>query len=112
MEGLNRSTFFAFNVKGNYPRALEAALNLQKVAEQPKDNRIWAAGAWYFIGLLNREMADYPNAIVQLHKAILSQQQAETQPTARDIYSQTHNWDFVFANKSIRLCFALCSESI
>ena len=70
-----RSTFFAFNVKGNYPRALEAALNLQKVAEHPKDNRIWAAGAWYFIGLLNREMADYPNAIVQLHKAILSQQQ-------------------------------------
>ena len=75
-----RSTFFAFNVKGNYPRALEAALNLQKVAEQPKDNRIWAAGAWYFIGLLNREMADYPNAIVQLHKAILSQQQAAQPP--------------------------------
>ncbi|HEY5407519.1 MAG TPA: hypothetical protein VIJ92_10530, partial [Ginsengibacter sp.] len=71
-----RSTFFAFNVKGNYPKALEAALNLQKVAEQPKDNRISAAGAWYFIGLLNREMGDYPNAIVQLHKAILSQQQA------------------------------------
>jgi hypothetical protein len=37
-------------------------------------------GAWYFIGLLNREMADYPNAIVQLHKAISSQQQAGMPP--------------------------------
>ena len=71
-----RSTFFAFNVQGNYPRALEAALNLQKVAEQQKDLRISGAGAWYFIGLLNREMGDYPNAIVQFHKAILSQQHA------------------------------------
>jgi two-component system, NtrC family, sensor kinase len=71
-----RSTFFAYNVKGNYPRALEAALNLQKAGEQLPDHKRLEAGAWYFIGLLNREMADYPNAIVQLHKAISSQQQA------------------------------------
>ncbi len=71
-----KSTFFAYNVKGNYPRALEAALNVQKVAEHIIDHKKGFAGAWYFIGLLDREMADYPNAIVQLHKAISSQQQA------------------------------------
>ena len=71
-----RSIFFAFNVQGNYPRALEAALNLEKIAGHRKDQRISAAGSWYFIGLLNREMADYSNAVIQLHKAILLQQQA------------------------------------
>ena len=31
-----RSMFFAFNCQGNYPKALEAALNIKKIAEEYK----------------------------------------------------------------------------
>jgi len=72
-----RSTFFAFNCQGNYPKALEAALNLQKVADQLKNDKPWLVpGSHYFIGLLNREMADYPNSIAQLHEAIQLQKES------------------------------------
>ena len=70
-----RSTFLAFNCQGNYPRALEAALDIQKISEQLKNDKLWVrAMPYYFIGLLNREMADYPNAISQLHQAIRLQE--------------------------------------
>ena len=32
-----RSMFFAFNCQGNYPKALEAALNIKKIGEEFKD---------------------------------------------------------------------------
>ena len=58
-----RSKFYGFNCYGNYPMALDAALNLQKIADQfpPKARSIrLLAGPYYFTGLLYREMQDYP----------------------------------------------------
>ena len=57
-----RSMFFAFNCQGNYPKALEAALNIKKHAEVSKDVRTRVTLPYYFLGLLNMEMRDYPRA--------------------------------------------------
>jgi signal transduction histidine kinase len=66
-----KSNFFAFNCQSNYPRALEAAFNIQKIAEQLRnDSPALVSLSHYFIGLLNREMGDFPEAIAQLHEAI------------------------------------------
>ena len=66
-----RSTFFALNCQGNYPKALEVAINMQKIAEKLKKDIPWTiATPHYFIGLLNREMANYSNAIDQFQQAI------------------------------------------
>ncbi len=68
-----RSKFFAFNCYGNYPMALDAALNLQKISDEfpPKAIPIGVlSGPYYFTGVLYRQMQDYPNANAQLHQAI------------------------------------------
>jgi two-component system, NtrC family, sensor kinase len=71
-----KSNFFAFNCQANYPRALEAALNFQKAAEQlKKDSPVLVTGPHYFLGVLNREMGDYPNSIAQLNEAIRLQKE-------------------------------------
>lgn len=65
------STFHGLNCQGNYPMALEASLNIEKAAEQLKGNMLWVKGwSYYFRGVLNREMADYPDAIAQLQQSI------------------------------------------
>ena len=68
-----RSRFFAFNTQGNFPRALEAVQNIQKTApllgnERERDSVL--ALSYYFLGLLNNRMGEYPKAIALFHQAI------------------------------------------
>src|SRR6201995_991977 len=57
------ATFHGFNTQGNYPKALQAALNYFKTAEDLKDGRPEVMSqAYYTMGLLNREMANYEEA--------------------------------------------------
>jgi two-component system, NtrC family, sensor kinase len=66
-----RNTFSALNSQANYPRALEAALNLQKLTEEIKKGDPGAhVVPSYFLGVVYREMADYPDAIFQLNQSI------------------------------------------
>jgi two-component system, NtrC family, sensor kinase len=71
-----RSMFFAFNVQGNYPKALEAALNIKKHAEDSKDARTKVTLPYYFLGLLNLEMRDYTRAKDFFYKAMSSLREA------------------------------------
>src|SRR5580693_3501845 len=66
-----RSKFFAFNCTGNFPMALQAALNFEKTYQELKSSGRSPIGVpHYFVGLLNFEMGDYPEAIVKFHKMI------------------------------------------
>lgn len=66
-----RSMFFAYNCKGNYPKALEAALNQNKAAEEiNKTHPFFNGGADYFVGLLNFEMKDFNKARNEFFKAL------------------------------------------
>src|SRR5664279_5680504 len=59
----DRSIFFTLNCEGNYPSALEVALNIRELSEKLKDEKPWVSAlSRYFIGLLYREMKDYPKA--------------------------------------------------
>jgi tetratricopeptide (TPR) repeat protein len=87
-----RSKFYAFNCLGNYPMALDAALNLQKVSDQypPEARPIGVlAGPYYFTGLLYREMQDYPGASAQLHQAI-GLFRENKQPLSECFYAFSH----------------------
>src|ERR1700712_3484230 len=55
-----RSMFFAYNCKGNYPKALEVALNMNKISEDIllKNPNVYTQRGDYFVGLLNLEMKD------------------------------------------------------
>jgi two-component system NtrC family sensor kinase len=70
-----RSMFFAFNCQGNYPKALEAALNIKKIIEDSKVARARVTVPYYFLGLLNLEMRDFPKARELFYMAMFSQQQ-------------------------------------
>jgi len=68
------ATFHGLNSQGNYARALEAALNMQKIAEKLKDRRPWLQSyAYYFLGLLNRETSNYAQAKFLFQKRIENQ---------------------------------------
>ena len=70
-------TFHGLNSQGNYPMALEAALNIKKTGEELRNTRPWViAWSFYFTGLLNREMADYPDAIDQFHQCLVLQERS------------------------------------
>ncbi len=70
-------TFHGLNSQGNYPMALEAALNIRKTGEELRNVRPWViAWSYYFRGLLNREMADYPDAIDQFHQSLVLQERS------------------------------------
>jgi len=72
-----RSLLLAINARGNYPKALEVAMNNLRVVEQFKNNRIAAmALAHHDIGLITREMKDYAVATRELRQAIALQQQS------------------------------------
>ena len=65
------ATFHGFNTQGNYPMALQAALEYLKTSEELKDERPEVMSqAYYTMGLLNREMANYEDAKLQFQKAI------------------------------------------
>jgi signal transduction histidine kinase len=87
-----RSKFFAFNCSGNYPMALDAALNLQKNSDQfPARSRPIGvlAGSYYFTGVLYRQMEDYPGASAQLHQAIHLFRENK-QPLSECFYAFSH----------------------
>ena len=87
-----RSKFFAFNCSGNYPMALDAALNLQKISDQfpPKAVPIGVlTGPYYFTGVLYRQMEDYPRANAQLHQAIHLFRENK-QPLSECFYAFSH----------------------
>ena len=85
-----KSKFFAFNCTGNYPMALEAALNFEKTYEQLKnDGRPDVGTPHYFVGVLYREMADYPAAILKLRQTIdLQMELKQAMPEVFFAYSQ------------------------
>ncbi len=65
------ATFHGFNTQGNYPMALQAALDYLKTSEELKNERPEVMSqAYYTMGLLNREMANFEEAKLQFHKAI------------------------------------------
>ena len=65
------SLFHAMNCKGDYPKALEVAQNILPIAEQLKYKKPWVLPeTHYFLGLLNREVADYPGAINQFQQVL------------------------------------------
>lgn len=65
------ATFHGFNTQGNYPMALQAALDYLKASEEVKNARPEVMSqAYYTMGLLNREMANFEEAKLQFLKAI------------------------------------------
>ncbi|MGH2648917.1 MAG: hypothetical protein ACRDE8_15170, partial [Ginsengibacter sp.] len=69
-----KSKFFAFNCNGNYPKALEQALNYDKAYEQLKEAGRREPGApHYFVGVLYLEMNDYPAAIEKFRETLVLQ---------------------------------------
>jgi two-component system, NtrC family, sensor kinase len=84
------ATFHGLNCQANYPMALEAALNALKTAEELKNDKPGVmAQAYYLIGLLYREMEDYPNAISQFRKDIQLQEKiGEPMPEIFAAFSQ------------------------
>jgi two-component system, NtrC family, sensor kinase len=65
------ATFHGFNTQGNYPMALQAALDYLKTSEELKNERPEVMSqAYYTMGLLNREMENFEEAKLQFQKAI------------------------------------------
>ena len=65
------ATFHGFNTQGNYPMALQAALDYLKTSEELKNERPEVLSqAYYTMGLLNREMTNLDEAKIQFHKSI------------------------------------------
>ena len=63
--------FFAYNTQGNYPKALEITLQNLKVGEKIKQERPEGyISAIYCLGVLNRQMNNFPIAIIQLQSVI------------------------------------------
>ncbi|HEX3768412.1 MAG TPA: hypothetical protein VHT72_08545, partial [Puia sp.] len=83
-----RGMFFSYNCQGNYPKALEAALNIQKLGEikNPKGGPIFP---YYFLGLLNLEMRDYSKAREYFYQSMASQQKSH-QPQYNIYFAYSH----------------------
>ncbi|HLY70386.1 MAG TPA: hypothetical protein VKR53_11705, partial [Puia sp.] len=74
---MQRSIFWALNSQGNYPKALELAFSNLKIAEVLKYHNLSSmALAYQFIGLVNREMEDYGNAMIHLRQSIRLQKES------------------------------------
>ncbi len=88
-----RSMFFAYNCQGNYPKALEAALNINKLADElAKVNQSFSGRGDYFIGLLNLEMKDFAKAREQFNLAIRNYKKSGTPESEMFyVYSQMAN---------------------
>jgi two-component system, NtrC family, sensor kinase len=68
-----RSKFFAYNVTGNFPMALEQALKYERAFNHL--NKVGGANH-YFVGFLYLEMGNYPDAIAKLEQTINEQREA------------------------------------
>jgi len=68
------STFHGLNSQGNYAKALEVAIDMEKIADQVKKERPWILPqVHYFLGLLDREMEEYPEAKMQFSMTMETQ---------------------------------------
>ena len=66
-----QNRFFAYNVTGNFPMAMEQALNYEKTYEHlRKEGKKSGGGSHYFLGFLYLEMADYSAAKAKLWETI------------------------------------------
>ena len=73
-----RCIFHAYNCQGNFPKALEAVLSMQKIVVQPNNTSQIEiiVGTHYFLGVLYREMGNFPKAIALQRQAIQENQAA------------------------------------
>ncbi|HSZ85217.1 MAG TPA: ATP-binding protein [Puia sp.] len=87
------STFHGLNSQGNYAKALEAAINMEKIADEIKKERPWIVPqVYYFLGVLNFEMAEFPEAKIQFHISMESQKNiGEAKEETFASYSQLGN---------------------
>ena len=110
------STFHGLNSQGDYAKALRAAINMQQIAAEIKVERPWIIPqVYYFLGLLNREMAEYPESKIQFYKSIEEQKKSgerveETFATYSQLgilYLNTHQLDsaLIFAELGYNLGF-------
>jgi two-component system NtrC family sensor kinase len=68
------STFHGLNSQGNYAKALEMAINMEKASDEIKKERPWIVPqVYYFLGLLDREMTEFPEAKIQFHRSMETQ---------------------------------------
>ncbi|HET7002196.1 MAG TPA: ATP-binding protein [Puia sp.] len=90
------ATFHGFNTQGNYPKALQAALDYLRTAEDLKTERPEVMSqAFYTMGLLNREMANYEEAKLQFHKEI--QWQKSIGQPMEEVYAAYAQMGIVFS---------------
>jgi two-component system, NtrC family, sensor kinase len=90
------ATFHGFNTQGNYPMALQAALDYLKTSEELKNERPEVMSqAYYTMGLLNREMANFEEAKLQFHKAI--QWQNNIGQPMEEVYASYSQMGIVYA---------------
>jgi tetratricopeptide (TPR) repeat protein len=90
------ATFHGFNTQGNYPMALQAALDYLKTSEELKNERPEVMSqAYYTMGLLNREMANFEEAKLQFHKAI--QWQSNIGQPMEEVYACYSQMGIVYA---------------
>ena len=84
------ATFHGLNSQGNYAKALEVALKLEKTTEEIKNERPWIMPqAYYFLGLLDLNMSEYPEAKIQFHRSMeLQKESGESQQETFASYSQ------------------------
>ena len=69
------ATFHGLNSQGNYAKALEVVLKMEKATEEIKNERPWIMPqVYYFLGLLDLEMSEYPEAKIQFHRSMELQQ--------------------------------------
>jgi two-component system, NtrC family, sensor kinase len=103
-----RSMFFAYNCQGNYPKALEAALNINKLADElAKVNRSFSGRGDYFIGLLNLEMKDFTKAREQFDLALKNYKKSGTpESDIFFVYSQMANMYSSFTQSDSALWYA------
>ena len=72
-----RSMFFGVNLSGNYPKAMDIALNNLRIAEKlPTKSHYFQALAHNDISLVKREMGDMASAMREINLATEEQQQS------------------------------------
>ena len=111
------STFHGLNSQGNYAKALDVAINMEKTAGEIKNERPWITPqVYYFLGLLNFEMAEFGESKIQFHKSIEEQKisgerKEETFATYSqlgNLYLRSHQLDscLIFAQQGYNLGLA------
>ena len=95
-----RGLFFAYNCQGNYPKALEVTLKGQAISEKIKKQRPFPLiTVHYWLGLLNREMGNYPIAIQEFHKGIRLNADAGGAPSTMFPAHSQLGWTYASLNQ-------------